>query len=292
MPHDLKSLSGADGSRSVSVMVDPTGTGKKFVAAKVTTNGDAAPTNVGTQQIKLSLPAGTQCSGGKAGNLCLLSVKSTSGFGGCTVASQALSASGSSAPDTGSSGTTTTAAPAPAATKSTKPCNSRKRRAVGTRAARALRRSLHENPDGNKLGTAEITEENLCTGWVRAKTPEICSPKTHNERNGTTFVAIEQSIYLGDPFYFQLSEALANQATRASSSPVDPAKKCETDDYSFVEGLTAGCFNLENRIAARTNPIATDAIGNGDTRVVFSVAALEDGWDMAHLNLITCGWNG
>ncbi|KAJ7498246.1 hypothetical protein B0H11DRAFT_1999186 [Mycena galericulata] len=120
---------GADGSRSVSVMVDPTGTGKKFVAAKVTTNGDAAPTNVGTQQIKLSLPAGTQCSGGKAGNLCLLSVKSTSGFGGCTVASQALSASGSSAPDTGSSGTTT-----------------RKRRAVGTRAARALRRSLHENP--------------------------------------------------------------------------------------------------------------------------------------------------
>ncbi|KAJ7113945.1 hypothetical protein C8R44DRAFT_584819, partial [Mycena epipterygia] len=74
---------GADGSRSVAVMVDPTGTGKKFVAAKVTTNGDAAPTGTGTQQIKLNLPAGTKCTGGKAGNLCLLSVKSTAGFGGC-----------------------------------------------------------------------------------------------------------------------------------------------------------------------------------------------------------------
>ncbi|KAJ6617032.1 hypothetical protein B0H10DRAFT_1716125, partial [Mycena sp. CBHHK59/15] len=74
---------GADGSRSVSVMVDPTGTGKKFVAAKVTTNGDANPKSTGTQKITLALPAGTECTGGKAGNLCLLSVKSTAGFGGC-----------------------------------------------------------------------------------------------------------------------------------------------------------------------------------------------------------------
>ncbi|KAJ7036662.1 hypothetical protein C8F04DRAFT_1337735 [Mycena alexandri] len=128
---------GADGSRSVSVLVDPTGTGKKFVTAKVTKNGDAAPKNTGTQQVTLSLPAGTVCSGGKAKNLCLLSVKSTAGFGGCTVVSQ-LSASGA---DTGSS---SVAASAPATTKT--PCKSSKRRAAGTRAARAMRRSLHENP--------------------------------------------------------------------------------------------------------------------------------------------------
>ncbi|KAJ7708649.1 hypothetical protein B0H17DRAFT_916822 [Mycena rosella] len=124
---------GADGSRSVSVMVDPTGTGKKFVAATVTKNGDPAPTGTGTEQIKLSLPAGIQCSGGKAGNLCLLSVKSTADFGGCAVVSQLAASSGS--------GSATVSAP----TASKTPCKS-KRRAAGTRAARALRRSLHENP--------------------------------------------------------------------------------------------------------------------------------------------------
>ncbi|KAJ7832805.1 hypothetical protein B0H14DRAFT_3463248 [Mycena olivaceomarginata] len=63
---------GADGSRSVSVLVDPTGTGKNFVAAKVTKNGDPAPKTNGSDQVKLTLPAGTKCTGGKAGNLCLL----------------------------------------------------------------------------------------------------------------------------------------------------------------------------------------------------------------------------
>ncbi|KAJ6573086.1 hypothetical protein DFH09DRAFT_1246772 [Mycena vulgaris] len=122
---------GGDGSRSVSVMVDPTGTGKKFVAAKMITNGDANPKGTGTEQVKVALPAGTQCTGGKAGNLCLLSVKSTAGFGGCTVASQLSSSPASSA--------------APPA-KSAKPCKKSKRTGYGTRAPRALRRSLHENP--------------------------------------------------------------------------------------------------------------------------------------------------
>jgi hypothetical protein len=64
-------VSGADGSRFVSVLVDPTGTGKNFVAAKVTKNGDPAPKANGSDQVKLKLPAGTKCTGGKAGNLCL-----------------------------------------------------------------------------------------------------------------------------------------------------------------------------------------------------------------------------
>ncbi|KAJ7857084.1 hypothetical protein B0H14DRAFT_2507493 [Mycena olivaceomarginata] len=137
---------GADGSRSVSVLVDPTGTGKNFVAAKVTKNGDPAPKANGSDQVKLTLPAGTKCTGGKAGNLCLLSVKSTAGFGACTVVSQLSSGSSDSTPSASASA-------APASTKV--PCKSskNKRRAVGTRAARALRieseaesRDLRGNP--------------------------------------------------------------------------------------------------------------------------------------------------
>ncbi|KAJ7125755.1 hypothetical protein C8R43DRAFT_1240616 [Mycena crocata] len=125
---------GADGSREMTVTVDPSGTGKSFVAAKVTKNGDGAPKELGSEQIELSLPEGTKCTGGKAGNLCLVSAKSSTGFGSCAVVSQALSdASSGNSTAVGTTGSTK------------KPCKS-KRRAVGTRAARALRRSLHENP--------------------------------------------------------------------------------------------------------------------------------------------------
>ncbi|KAK6977650.1 hypothetical protein R3P38DRAFT_3122676, partial [Favolaschia claudopus] len=135
---------GGDGSRKVSVMIDPTGTGKSFVKANVTKNGDPAPKEeTGSDLITVALPDGTKCTGGKGKNLCLLSVKSTAGFGACTVASQLTSTTG--------------------ADKSGKvPCkNSKKnRRAVATRAARFLRaqarelereaeeqeRSLHGNP--------------------------------------------------------------------------------------------------------------------------------------------------
>ncbi|KAJ7859341.1 hypothetical protein B0H14DRAFT_3630203 [Mycena olivaceomarginata] len=41
-----------------------------------------------TDQVTFSLPAGTKCAGGKAKNLCLVSVKTTGGFGACTVVSQ------------------------------------------------------------------------------------------------------------------------------------------------------------------------------------------------------------
>jgi hypothetical protein len=79
---------GADGSTSVSVQIDQTGTGKSFVAGTVTTNGNAAPTAVETDKVVFTLPAGTKCAGGTAGNLCLVSVKTTAGFGACTVVSQ------------------------------------------------------------------------------------------------------------------------------------------------------------------------------------------------------------
>ncbi|KAK7031867.1 hypothetical protein R3P38DRAFT_2425707, partial [Favolaschia claudopus] len=79
---------GADGSRTVFVMIGPTGTGKNFVKADVTTNGDPAPKEAtGSNLITIALPAGTKCTGAKEKNLCPVSVKSTAGFGACTVAS-------------------------------------------------------------------------------------------------------------------------------------------------------------------------------------------------------------
>lgn len=90
---------GADGSTSVSVEVDATGTGNSFVAGTVTKNGNPAPTAVESDQVVFTLPAGTTCTGGKAGNLCLVSVKTTAGFGACTVVSQGTAATGAAATD-------------------------------------------------------------------------------------------------------------------------------------------------------------------------------------------------
>lgn len=86
---------GADGSRAIaSALVDTTGKGTSFVAAKITTNGDAYvypisvgfpqhtslisfdrarnPTAVGSQSVSITLPAGTTCKGGATGNKCLV----------------------------------------------------------------------------------------------------------------------------------------------------------------------------------------------------------------------------
>ncbi|KAJ7318223.1 hypothetical protein DFH08DRAFT_790130 [Mycena albidolilacea] len=79
---------GGDGSTSVSVQIDQTGAGTKFVAGTVKTNGNPNPTKIETDKVIFSLPAGTKCTGGKAKNLCLVSVKTTAGFGACTVVSQ------------------------------------------------------------------------------------------------------------------------------------------------------------------------------------------------------------
>ncbi|TCD63495.1 hypothetical protein EIP91_005354 [Steccherinum ochraceum] len=75
---------GQDGSRQVTAQVDATGTGKSFVAAKVTKNGDLAPTDVGTQQITAQLPANTKC----AASGCLVAFKTAGGFGNCVVVKQ------------------------------------------------------------------------------------------------------------------------------------------------------------------------------------------------------------
>ncbi|KAJ7751336.1 hypothetical protein B0H14DRAFT_3513260 [Mycena olivaceomarginata] len=132
---------GADGSRSVSVLVDPTGTGKNFVAAKVTKNGDPRTQGERQRSGEAHASCGDEVHGREGGEFV------SPRFGACTVVSQLASFS---SPDSTPSAS---ASAAPASTKV--PCkNSKnKRRAVGTRAARALRiesetesRNLHENP--------------------------------------------------------------------------------------------------------------------------------------------------
>ncbi|KAJ3544542.1 hypothetical protein NM688_g5728 [Phlebia brevispora] len=81
---------GQDGSRQVTAKVDAsaTGTGTSFVPATVTKNGDLAPTDVGSQEIDVQLPAGTQCTGGTNKNLCLVSFTTAGNFGNCVLVQQ------------------------------------------------------------------------------------------------------------------------------------------------------------------------------------------------------------
>ncbi|KAJ6629571.1 hypothetical protein B0H10DRAFT_1939569 [Mycena sp. CBHHK59/15] len=173
---------GADGSTEVSVQVDATGKGTSFVAATVNTNGKAAPTDVEAATVIFSLPSGTICTGGSPGNLCLVSVKTTSGFGACTVVSQSAAAAagegtaaagsdtaaagaGKADAATGAAGTGAAAAekvgtraprvpaapapapvpaPAPAPAPAATKAPAPPAEKIGTRAPRALRRELFE----------------------------------------------------------------------------------------------------------------------------------------------------
>lgn len=79
---------GVDGSRQVTAKVDAAGTGKNFVAATVTKNGVRAPTSTGTDTISVQLPSGTRCTGGPNRNLCLVSFKTAGNFGNCVAVQQ------------------------------------------------------------------------------------------------------------------------------------------------------------------------------------------------------------
>jgi hypothetical protein len=46
------------------------------------------PTGNGNDQVSASLPAGTTCTGGASGDLCLVSFATTAGFGNCVVVQQ------------------------------------------------------------------------------------------------------------------------------------------------------------------------------------------------------------
>ncbi|KAI0759955.1 hypothetical protein BD413DRAFT_487163 [Trametes elegans] len=82
---------GLDGSREIAtVSVDPTATGNSFTTGPtVLTNGDRVPTAVGSQPLVVQLPSGLACTGGTAGDLCLVSFITAGNFGNCVVVQQA-----------------------------------------------------------------------------------------------------------------------------------------------------------------------------------------------------------
>lgn len=108
---------GLDGSRQVTAAVDPTGTGNSFTALTVSTNGDLKPTSVGSQPIVAALPAGTTCTGGSSGNLCLVQFKTAGGFGNCVAVSQ--SGANATGADAGSASANATSVDASSADNST-----------------------------------------------------------------------------------------------------------------------------------------------------------------------------
>ncbi|CAL1699683.1 unnamed protein product [Somion occarium] len=166
---------GTDGSRQVTAAVDTTAIGKTFAAAAtVTQNGDPAPKDVGSEQITVQMPAGTTCTGGATGDQCLVSFKTSGGFGNCVLVQQSAgaaaasndttaaagndttsaagnnttdtTATGNNTTDTTATGNNTTAAAATIANTSGKKGNKKNNnkrdidiRAVGSRAARAFR---------------------------------------------------------------------------------------------------------------------------------------------------------
>ncbi|KAJ2933063.1 hypothetical protein H1R20_g4040, partial [Candolleomyces eurysporus] len=83
---------GVDGSRQMTAQVSANGRTNNFVAATVTRNGDRAPQGTGSQQITARLPANTRCTGGTAGNRCLVQFRSVAGFGNCVAVQQGAAA--------------------------------------------------------------------------------------------------------------------------------------------------------------------------------------------------------
>jgi len=96
---------GVDGSRFVTAEVDPTGTGKRFQRATVTTNGDKNPTDVSSQPLTIQMPANLQASGGAAGNRMLISLKTLGGFGNCIAATTGAAAANTGNATTAATGT-------------------------------------------------------------------------------------------------------------------------------------------------------------------------------------------
>jgi len=90
---------GTDGGRQVTLQVDPTGTGKSFQAVTIATNGVANPPGPGSQQITFNMGA-IKCTGGTAGNLCLMAFKTNGGFGNCAVGQTGGAAAGAAAAKT------------------------------------------------------------------------------------------------------------------------------------------------------------------------------------------------
>ncbi|KAG7095952.1 hypothetical protein E1B28_006636 [Marasmius oreades] len=98
-----------DGSRKIQkASIDADGTGNFATPVTITKNGELAPkTRTGSEQITVQMPAGMKCTGGTAGNLCVMSFTTASGFGNCVVVAQDPNAGAAGTGATGAAGTAT-----------------------------------------------------------------------------------------------------------------------------------------------------------------------------------------
>ncbi|KAE9389392.1 hypothetical protein BT96DRAFT_1003291 [Gymnopus androsaceus JB14] len=129
----------------LAAKVDPTGAGKNFSTVVTVSQERRMLTLLRSAVIRLSLPlpAGTECSGGSARNLCLVQFISSAGFGNCVVVQAAsnttTAASSNSTTTTSTTSSNATTDDAGTATTCSKKQHKHKHsKAVGTRAARAL----------------------------------------------------------------------------------------------------------------------------------------------------------
>lgn len=159
---------GVDGSLKFSAKVDPTGTGTKFVAMNITTNGDNSPKGAGSQPLVASLPAGMKCTAGSSGDKCLVQFISGAGFGNCVVVSQAATNGPGNSTTSGTNGSKGAGGCSAKGATSTKQASTVDIAKVitapaGSRMARSLLAELGDRGEE----TVEIGEQGA-SGWIWA----------------------------------------------------------------------------------------------------------------------------
>ncbi|CDO70973.1 hypothetical protein BN946_scf184830.g5 [Trametes cinnabarina] len=173
---------GVDGSRQVTAQIDPTGTGKSFTAATVLQNGDKNPTDVGSQQLVVQLPAGTACSGGATGDKCLVSFVTAGGFGNCVVVQ---SATAGAAAGNGAAAGTAAAGTAAAGTAASGTA------AAGTTSAAGTTGTTTTKGKGKKHSKAA---KQAATAAAQAKAAQAANAQTANAQAANSQAASAQGL--------------------------------------------------------------------------------------------------
>jgi len=150
---------GVDGSLMFTAQIDASGTGTKFVSMKITTNGNNSPPGAGSQMLVASLPAGTKCTGGATGTLCLAQFISGGKFGNCVAVSQGIVDAGTpNSTDHGSSATVKAAGHCPVKSTASIAGATGATVAVTPRAGSLMARSLLADIWNLRDGAVEIAQ--------------------------------------------------------------------------------------------------------------------------------------
>ncbi|KAI0351877.1 hypothetical protein OH77DRAFT_1410258 [Trametes cingulata] len=166
---------GVDGSRQVTALVDPTGTGKSFVSADVLQNGDKNPASTGTQQLVVQLPAGAACSGGASKNKCLVSFTTAGGFGNCVVVQQGAAGAAAAAGAGNATKASATTAAAAKQTKTQAKAKATKAKVVNAASASAAAPAASASASASPSGTqqAQAPAQSQSKGQAKGQQGQI-----------------------------------------------------------------------------------------------------------------------